>query len=158
MEKFINNLAIEKKIHGTDPQHQQARIEGKIVRLNLTDRIKDLIPYAEKQGSESPEMLYMVYSKLVNDILFDFDPNIPKKANKRELMDMDSLKTAEYVEMEMEKIIKRCMAAGLHYKKEIYPIVKKKVQEFEKFTGKRYVPAFMLPSPQKQLDTPGQRV
>lgn len=44
----------------------ETRQQGKITRREETDVIKELIPYAKKQGSKHSGMLYMTYSNLAN--------------------------------------------------------------------------------------------
>lgn len=44
----------------------ETRYQGKLTRKAETDTIKQLIAYAEKQGSQNANKLYMVYSKLAN--------------------------------------------------------------------------------------------
>ena len=51
-------------------QWQQLRLTGKQTRADETDIIlTKLIPLAISQGSEHPERLYMVYSRLVNTVM-----------------------------------------------------------------------------------------
>jgi phage regulator Rha-like protein len=47
---------------------QEAREQGKRVRLRETDAIKALVEYARGQGSEHSEKLYVTYSKLVKSL------------------------------------------------------------------------------------------
>lgn len=46
----------------------ETRKRGKLTRKAETDMIKKLVEYAKEQGSTHPDMLYMVYSKLANNM------------------------------------------------------------------------------------------
>ncbi|MBR3646208.1 MAG: Rha family transcriptional regulator [Lachnospiraceae bacterium] len=47
----------------------ETRQRGKLTRKAETDMIKKLVEYAKEQGSSHPDMLYMVYSKLANNMV-----------------------------------------------------------------------------------------
>ena len=47
----------------------ETRKQGKLTRRNETDVIASLILYATEQGSKNANKLYVVYSKLVNNLV-----------------------------------------------------------------------------------------
>ena len=47
---------------------QETRRQGKLTRKSETEVIRQLIEYAREQGSQNPDKLYMVYSKLANKV------------------------------------------------------------------------------------------
>lgn len=99
---------------------KEARLLGKQARREETDEIKRRVSYAEGQGSAHAGMLYMNYSRLIKKEL---------GIEGRENADALTLSRAA----EMERIIKRVIAAGIergaHYK-EIYQEAKARVGQF----------------------------
>jgi phage regulator Rha-like protein len=86
---------------------QQARIDGKKVRLAETDAIKQLVEYAKAQGSEHADKLYMTYSKLVKQ-LTGYD--------KRDAASTELLYTVSVMERLIGGIIMQEMALNAGYK------------------------------------------
>lgn len=92
-------------------RHTQAWIEtrqqGKITRRAETDVIKDLVSYAEEQGSTHADMLYMTYSKLANSMC-----GIKGRDNATTYQ-LNNLSIFENLILQM---IRSGMAAGYDYK------------------------------------------
>ncbi len=86
---------------------KDARLLGKQARREETDEIKELIAYAEGQGSTHASMMYVTYSKLVKKML-GFD--------KRENADALTLSRAAEMERIIRRVIKDGIAAGESYK------------------------------------------
>ena len=86
------------------------------IRNDETDILKILTTYARKQGSKSPEKLYMVYTKLVYKTL-NIESGLRGQFNSHQL----SIIAAQTV----IELIKE----NIQYKK-IYQIVKQKLQSF----------------------------
>lgn len=86
---------------------KEARLLGKQARREETDEIKELIAYAEGQGSTHASMMYVTYSKLVKKMLC-FD--------KRENADALTLSRAAEMERIIRRVIKDGIAAGESYK------------------------------------------
>jgi len=102
-------------------QWQQSRLTGKQVRRDETDIILEkLIPHAEAQGSKNAEKLYMVYSKLVNNIL-------GIEAGQRDNLPLAYIDAIRFLENAIENIISIEVDKGTYYK-EIYQICKAKCQ------------------------------
>jgi Rha family phage regulatory protein len=121
----------------TDPKWLETRTEGKEVRLSFTDTINRYKDYAKSQGSTHFGMLFMSLSKMINSSLFDVSV---KCKNLRELLDVPQLKHVATAEFLTEIAIEAGMEAGLHYKKEINPMCKAKVESFATRVGRTPVP------------------
>ena len=52
-----------------DPIRIATRYQGKLTRLKETDVIKQLVAYAETQGSKNSDKLYLVYTRLANKVV-----------------------------------------------------------------------------------------
>ena len=96
---------------------KNARLLGKQARREETDEIKELIAYAEGQGSTHADMMYVTYSKLVKKML-GFD--------KRENADALTLSRAAEMERIIRRVIVDGIAAGENYKK-IYQSAKERL-------------------------------
>lgn len=100
---------------------QETRRLGKLSRKAETDTLKQLVDYVAQQGSEHPDKLYLVYSKLANKMI-----GISKRDNAT-VSQLNNLSLAE-------NIILHCveggMAAGKHYK-EIYQDSKARLNMFK---------------------------
>lgn len=85
---------------------QQARQNGKDVRLKETDTIKQLVQYAEEQGSKHADKLYLVYSKLSKTVV---------KSGRDELT-ITELNTLNMIESMILKTIQADMCLNMGYK------------------------------------------
>lgn len=113
---------------------QQARITGKQVRHDETDMIlTKLIPLAESQGSTNPGKLYMVYSKLINEVL-GIEPG------QRDSLGLAHIETIKFLERAIENIISIEVDKGTHYK-EIYQVCKAKCNVIKELA---FLPALKL--------------
>ena len=132
----------------TDPKWLETRTEGKEVRLSFTDTVNRYKDYAKNQGSTHLGMLFVSLSRMINSSLFDVSV---KCKNLRDLLDVPQLKHAATAEFLTEIAIEAGMESGLHYKKEINPMCKAKVESFAAKVGKTQVPSI------PQLPVPAQR-
>jgi len=92
------------------------------VRNKETDVIKKLVVYATKQGSRSPNKLYLVYSKLVN-------AELSIKGKSRDTLSALESKYVSSCELLISKLLIDLMAQDIHYKT-IYQIIKKKLHMY----------------------------
>ncbi len=99
------------------------RIASKENRLKETDVIKLLAEYAKEQGSEHPNKLYIVYTKLANRIV----------GGKRDDMTASELNTLTLVESIIKQTIEIDMSMGMHYK-DIYKDCKERIERFGEIT------------------------
>jgi len=108
------------------------RANGKLIRRNETDAIKDFIKYARIQGSKSSQRYYILFTKLCNDQMFICKG---KFKNKREVMSASQLLDIKFMDSVVAKWIIKGMAESLPYK-DIYQLVKKKVMIVAEIYGK----------------------
>jgi len=94
------------------------------IRNEETDVLKILTIYAKKQGSKNPEMLYMVYTKLVYKIL-----NI--ESRMRGQFNSSQLSIIATLEIMIAQTVIDLMKQNKHYK-DIYKQVKSKLLSFQK--------------------------
>ena len=102
----------------------QTRLESKIVRRKVTDVIKELIPYAIRQGCSKTNFFYSNYSKLANK-------TAGIENGTRDKVSMMELNRVAEVENIFTKLIEKCMDKEIPYK-EIYQICKRKGEELKK--------------------------
>jgi Rha family phage regulatory protein len=136
MEEYI-----QKNIKGD--VWKQARVQGKNIRLSLTDVIKEFVEYAKNQGSTNAHMYYsnittMEYKALALLDQFKSSKHEPDTfRNTLDLMQISALCMAE-------NIAKHWLLTGmnddLHYK-EIYQLAKRKVQEYADIACVTYIQA-----------------
>jgi Rha family phage regulatory protein len=111
----------------------KARIEGKQVRRELTDEIKEFVEYATHQGSKSPSLYYMNISKMTNHALFLIERKAPQDfRNLLDGMQISFLQTAEYV---ARNALREGVKGGMFYK-DIYKFARDKVKAFASTVGK----------------------
>ena len=89
---------------------QQARAQGKLMRREETDVIKEFIEYAKKQGSKHADMYYIHFSKLANKIA-------GIHGNMRDLINARQLMYLSIAESTILKTVMRGMERNLEYKK-----------------------------------------
>jgi len=99
---------------------KEARLLGKQARRDETDEIKELIAYAEGQGSTHANFLYITYSKLVKKMLH---------IESRETADTLTLSRAAEMERIIRRVIKDGIDAGEGYKA-IYQAAKERLLAF----------------------------
>lgn len=100
---------------------QETRRIGKLVRREETNMLQELVEHAKSQGSENCNMLYVVYSKLANQIV-----GITKR-DSANVMQLNNLSL-------IENIIINCVREGItahkHYKS-IYKDCKDRLLQFK---------------------------
>lgn len=100
---------------------QETRRIGKLSRKAETDTLKQLVEYAAQQGSEHPDKLYLVYSKLANKMI---------GISKRDAATVSQLNNLSLAENIILHCVEAGMAAGKHYK-EIYQDSKARLNMFK---------------------------
>ena len=104
----------------TSIEWKEARLLGKQARREETDEIKELITYAEGQGSTHADIMYVTYSKLVKKML---------GIDSREMADTLTLSRAAEMERIIRHVIQDGIAAGENYKA-IYQAAKARLAAF----------------------------
>ena len=112
---------------------QQARLEGKVARVALTDGIQELVAYAKAQGSKSAERYFINITTMEYQALFFLEQTLPD--NFRDTLTMfqnANLATAERI---AQKAIREGIEKQMPYK-EIYQLAKQRVVAFVDLIGK----------------------
>jgi len=116
--KFIEafNLMEQKLLNQSNVQWLEAREQGKIVRKEETDTIKDFVEYATKQGSRNAKMYYANITKMEYKALELIQQKDEKIRDSLNIVQLNQLFIAEKL---CTQAIKQGMEDNLHYK-EIY--------------------------------------
>lgn len=107
-------------------QWQQTRLEAKNMRKLETAEIKELVQYAQAQGSKNAKKYYLALSKLANK-------TIGLSGGQREQASITQLNTLTLVENIIHHVIQEGIEKQLPYK-EIYQICKVRLEQFRKIT------------------------
>lgn len=98
----------------------KTRYHSKISRKAETDIIKQLVNYAEKQGSKNADKLYIIYSKLANKTA---------GISSRDNATINQLNNLSLIENILLNCIRNGMTEGKGYK-EIYQVCKARLELF----------------------------
>jgi len=98
-----------------------ARLEGKKVRRDETDAIKELVDYAIANGSENANFYYANITKITNDVL-DIDKGM------RDTLDKRQLSVLAMIEIAVRIAINDGLKAELTYK-QIFALCKDRISE-----------------------------
>ncbi len=118
---------------------QQARFQGKKLRLEETDAIKEFVEYATKQGSKNAKMYYVNVTQMTNKALFYLIEGMPRPNNLREVLDTFQLFQVSVADKLVSDTIKQCMAKNMHYK-DIYIECANKVRQLACAIGQTPIP------------------
>ena len=106
----------------------ETRRQGKLTRRNETDVIASLILYATEQGSKNANKLYVVYSKLVNNL-------VGIESGMRDIVSLETLFNIAKLEDLFQSIMIDCMENSVYYK-EIYKRCKEHGTQMMKYLKK----------------------
>ena len=101
------------------------RKQGKLIRRGETDTIANLIDYAKSQGSRNADRLYLVYSKLVNEL-------VGIEAGQRDIVPFKTLSTIMFLEDMILHTVDEQIKSGSHYK-DIYSLCKSNGEQIMRF-------------------------
>ncbi len=107
-------------------QWQQTRLAAKDMRKLETAEIKELVQYAQSQGSKNAKKYYLALSKLANK-------TIGLSGGQREQASITQLNTLTLVENMIHHVIREGIEKQLPYK-EIYQICKARLEQFKEIT------------------------
>jgi len=132
---------------------QQARIEGKRKRTDLTDAIKNLVAFALIQNPESKgaDKYYTTITRMIYKISFNIK-TAPK--DFRDGLDEKALDYLQTIEWQSAQWINDYLGNCNDYH-DTYPILKQKVQALIDLIGKMDISVLMLPEPPKQITMKG---
>ena len=137
-ELFIDAFdAMEKRIlkeqnNKQNVEWNKSREQGKHIRLELSDAIKEFVEHANNQGSTQANRYYSNITKMEYKALGFVQEAKPKIRETLDLMELHQLILAEDL---CRRKLKQYMNEKLHYK-EIYILVK---QDIEKFANVLYL-------------------
>ena len=112
--------------NATDPKWLGQREQGKIVRREETDIIKEFVEYATSQGSHSAKFYYKHITNVTYKAL---DMLSQRKPKIRETMNLYELAELLLAENKARILLKKYMGMGRHYK-DIYNSVKKDLIDY----------------------------
>ena len=121
------------------PEWQQARLEGKVQRLEETDVIKEFIDYARARGSEHADWYYKSFTAGIYKALFVLEQG-GKWTGLRDRLPAPDLNTLATAERIAQKYIHEGMMLGMEYKA-IYKYAIAKVEDFVEIMGQARIPA-----------------
>ncbi|MBF0421310.1 MAG: Rha family transcriptional regulator [Magnetococcales bacterium] len=123
---------------------QANRTNGKVVRHDLTDAIKEFIEYAKKQGSQKADRYYESITRMVNDIILGKHSN--KDPHFRDKLDAGQLMLLANAEKLAGQVLFESMQQALPYKA-CYQAAKDEVSKLAKLM-KRFIiiPSLGCPS------------
>lgn len=126
--KYINRFHDMEKIiqERSSVQWQQTRLAAKDMRKLETAEIKELVQYAQAQGSKNAKKYYLALSKLANK-------TIGLSGKQREQASITQLNTLTLVENIIHHVIQEGIEKQLPYK-EIYQICKVRLEQFREIT------------------------
>lgn len=131
----MKTAIIRAKAQSVETKWIEARADGKVKRLKATGRMKEFRFYAETQGSTHAEKYYMNITKMTNAMLFIVDG---KYKNLRDLMTPRQLMVISAAEGIIDKALKDGMKKSIYYK-DIYKLVKERVELFAELHGQSEV-------------------
>lgn len=115
---------IQIHVQHQNKEWQQARLDGKAIRKETTDAIKDFVEYAVKQGSKNAVTYYSNISKMENKALFILEQ---KFDNIREVLNNHQLSTIRMADRIVYEALQEGMERSMNYK-DIYKMAKERVE------------------------------
>jgi Rha family phage regulatory protein len=124
----MEDLLLKQQMNKENLEWNKSREQGKQIRLETTDTIKEFVEYATNQGSKSANMYYKHFTKAEYKALGFIEQAKPNLRDTLDLMQLHQLILAEDL---TRRCIKKYMEEKLHYK-EIYILVKQDIENFAK--------------------------
>lgn len=124
----MEELLLKEKNNKENLEWNKSREQGKQIRLETTDTIKEFVEYATNQGSQSAKMYYKHFTNATYKALNFMQMAKPNLRDTLDLMQLHQLILAEDL---CKRSLEKYMKEGLHYK-EIYLLVKQDIENFAK--------------------------
>lgn len=140
-EKYINAFDMMEKalLQKENLQWQQTRSEGKVIRYETTDSLKEFINFAKQQGSKHADKYFVLFTKLVYGSLFsNYSWKTPLPEGFRDKLANSDLMQIGYMENILKKTVETEMGRGTHYKA-VWKIVKSKLESIASIAGRTEV-------------------
>lgn len=135
MEKLIRNkLELQAK-----ESWQLARKSGKVLRIEMTDAVQELVSYAEAQGSKNANRYYGNITKMEYKALFYIATALPQPNKMRDLLNEMQLAYLATAESLVSRVIRENINRGIYYK-DIYQLCKIEVERFATLVGVTAIP------------------
>lgn len=122
----LEELVLQEMVNKKNTEWITTREQGKSIRIELTDTIKDFVEYAKKQGSKNADRYYSNITKMEYKALGYIQEVKPELRNTLDSMQLYQILLAE--DLVKRQIIKY-MSENIHYK-EIYILIKQDVINF----------------------------
>lgn len=126
--EMMEEIILRQEVNKNNLEWNKSREQGKQIRLETTDTIKEFIEYATNQGSKSANMYYKHFTNAEYKALGFIQQAKPNLRDTLDLMQLHQLILAEDL---TKRCIKKYMKENLHYK-EIYILVKQDIENFAK--------------------------
>jgi len=126
--EMMEKLILKEQVNKNNLEWNNSREQGKQIRLETTDTIKEFVEYATNQGSKSANMYYKHFTNAEYKALGFIQQAKPNLRDTLDLMQLNQLILAEDL---TKRCIKKYMKENLHYK-EIYILVKQDIENFSK--------------------------
>lgn len=126
--KKMQEKLLKLKNNQENIEWKKTREQGKNIRLELTDTIKDFVEYAFSQGSSNAKRYYSNITKMEYKALGLMEQKNPKLRDVLDTMELYQILMAEDL---VKRQLKKYMEKELHYK-EIYLLIKQDVENFAK--------------------------
>lgn len=139
---------MRRAVQAQDALWQQKRIEGKSVRLALTDAVQEFVGYAKAQGSQNAEKYFMSITRMEYAAL-----ELVKQASDNHFRDTLSVlqhTQLAVVEYAAQEALRQGMEEGLHYK-QIYLKAKDACLQLARELRRFMPPAIAAPPAQPGL-------
>lgn len=131
----LEEMVLTQQRNENSIEWKRARTQGKLVRRETTDIIKEFVEYAINQGSKNAKRYYGNITKMQYKALGIIQLGKPKVRDILDIMEIGQLAVAENI---VQQGLKRYMEEKVHYK-EIYLLCKQDVEEF----GNKYCSSFI---------------
>ena len=126
--EMMEKLILKEQVNKNNLEWNNSREQGKQIRLETTDTIKEFVEYATNQGSKSANMYYKHFTNAEYKALGFIQQTKPNLRDTLDLMQLHQLILAEDL---TRRCIDKYMSENLHYK-EIYVLVKQDIENFAK--------------------------
>ena len=122
----MRSSLMQVELNHQNKEWQQARLDGKAIRKETTNTIKDFLEYAKSQGSKNYKMYYKNITTMENNALFILEQEFD---NVREILDNQQLAVIRVVDKMISDSIQEGMERNMHYK-DIFKLAKERVVSF----------------------------
>jgi len=126
--EMMEEIILRQEVNKNNLEWNKSREQGKQIRLETTDTIKEFVEYATNQGSKKASMYYKHFTKVEYKALGFIEQAKPNLRDTLDLMQLHQLILAEDL---TRRCIRKYMEESLHYK-EIYILVKQDIENFAK--------------------------